>query len=461
MTTAVDGCHHNTTTMSDLDKLTSALSHLPSLTDPTSLLEAFGLTSLPQAQKYGILLGILTFTLTVGTVLTLLTLGGTWKRIELQEKSGEVTTAPDSVVQRKKRALILERLLENRYWMIQRYNEYSEDDKITSLNRLLMTTSPKNESDVTPTYKVNYTKAYKQCQDRPGGEILGGLPESRFESYARAYAGCGERTSLHYRWSYARMYENTCCKSHETVERYQQLWKERGGDVIGVHVRLEGLDEGRHAREFYEITNGSSYGADKQYDPEEVWGFLEYGPFLSEKSLMESPLFQLQRNQAGFAIVDMITDRLLGLVQLTNDDPKNLNVQLELPITKPSSQDTLQITEACFLLLDRLFAYGYRRVQISIDTQDVRAKRLPRTLGFTQEGQIPKHRIIKEANRDSILYGMLNSDWDGGARGVLFKKLYGEAMLKTDRANRGKEEKAEEEERKLAEQKEVESKKKT
>ena len=445
--------------MSDLDKLTSALSILP-LT-PTALFEAFGLSNLPTAQKYGIFLGILTFTLTVGTVLTLLTLGGSWKRIEIQEKSGEITTAPDSVVQRKKRALIMERLLENRDWMMKRYATYHHgDDPFTPLTELLMTFAPKNEKESNSIYKQNYTKAYRRCQDKPGGEILGGLPEARFESYARAYAGCGERTSLHYRWSYARMYETLCGKSHETEDRYGKLWKERGSDIIGAKVRLEVLEK-RHGKEFYDITNGMAYGADKKYDPEEVWGFLEYGPFTSDKALVESGIFQLNRDEAGFAIVDMITDRLVGVVHLINDDPKNLNVQLNLPIVKPSSDGTTEVMEACFLLLDRLFAYGYRRVQIAIDTQDVRAKRLPRSLGFTQEGQIPKHRIIKDSNGDSIIYGMLNSDWDGGARGMLYKKLYGEAMFKADKVNRGKEEKAEEEERKLSEQKVADGKKKT
>ncbi|KAL7482640.1 hypothetical protein ACHAW6_008311 [Cyclotella cf. meneghiniana] len=437
--------------MSDLDKLTSALSHLP-LT-PTALLETLGLHTLPAAQKYGILLGILTFTLTVGTVLTLLTLGGTWKRIEIQEKSGEIVSAPDSVVQRKRRALIMERLLENRDWMMQNYERY-DGNGITPLAQIMMTVAPTQEN-ATTSYKDNYTKAYRRCRDRPGGDILGGLPDARFESYARAYAGCGDRTSLNYRWSYARMYQNMCGRSHESEARYGKLWKERGTAIIGVMVRLEVLEK-RHAKQFYEVTSGMAWGEHKGYDPDEVWGFLEYGPFLSEQSMLESEVFRIEKDQAGFAIVDMITDRILGVVHLTNDDPKNLNVQLDLPITKPSSEGTLEVLEACFLLLDRLFAYGYRRVQIAIDTQDVRSKRLPRSLGFTQEGQIPKHKIIKDANRDSVIYGMLNSDWDGGARGVLYKKLYGEAAWKADRVNTSKEEKAEEEARRLKDKNESE-----
>ena len=86
------------------------------------------------------------------------------------------------------------------------------------------------------------------------------------------------------------------------------------------------------------------------------------------------------------------------------------------------------------LLLDRLFAFGYRRVQICVDSQDVRGKRLPNRLGFTQEGEILKHMIVKDANRDSLIYGMLNSDWDYGARAFVFRKVHGDKMQKIDAA---------------------------
>ncbi|EED90410.1 hypothetical protein THAPSDRAFT_263515, partial [Thalassiosira pseudonana CCMP1335] len=179
----------------------------------------------------------------------------------------------------------------------------------------------------------------------------------------------------------------------------------------GRTCRLEALEEQRHLNNLWEITSGNA-----AYNPDEVWGFLDYGPFQNAKSMKESGVFQLERNEAAFAIVEAVTDRLLGLIRLTKDDPQNLNVQMELPVLKPTSDGTVQQMEACFLLLDRLFAYGYRRVQMSVDSQDVRGKRLPGRLGFTQEGQIPKDMIVKEANRDSVIYGMLNSDWDKGAR---------------------------------------------
>merc|ERR1712032_918219 len=175
--------------------------------------------------------------------------------------------------------------------------------------------------------------------------------------------------------------------------------------------------------------------------------------------MLKSDMFQLENNSAAFAIVEMLTDRVLGVIHLTKDDPKNLNIQMELPIVKPSSDGKVEQFEACFLLLDRLFAHGYRRVQLCVDTRDVRGKRLPNRLGFTQEGQIPKHMIVKEANRDSLIYGMLNSDWDKGARAMLFKKIHGQAAQKADRNTVAKEEATHDQEERLRQKKDEEEEK--
>ena len=300
-------------------------------------------------------------------------------------------------------------------------------------------------------YEENYVRAYRKCQDKPGGATISGRPEARFEAYARAYAGCGTRTSTAYRRSYGRMYESVACKNHDTDEKYSSLFLSRPADLVGRTVRLEALEADRHLDVMYNITSGEANLEDKSYDPNEVWGFLDVGPFDSSKELRKSSVFQRRSDEAAFAIVEAVTDRAIGIIILSKDDPKNLNVQLELPIVKPSADGTVEQLEACFLVLDRLFALGYRRVQLTCDTQDAAGKKVAGRIGFTQEGMIPKHMVVKEANRDSNIYGMLNSDWDKGARAFLFKKLHGAAMLKVDYANNAKEGELEEQEAFLAE----------
>ena len=68
--------------------------------------------------------------------------------------------------------------------------------------------------------------------------------------------------------------------------------------------------------------------------------------------------------------------------------------------------------------------------------------------------------VVKEANRDSCIYGLLNSDWKKGARAHLFKKLYGAAALRFESANQKYEEEEDEKTRSLLEKKEGEEKKK-
>ena len=286
---------------------------------------------------------------------------------------------------------------------------------------------------------------------------MSGLPEARFEAYARAFAGTGPLVNRDYRRSYARLYESFSCQSHGTEEKFRHLYSERPADLIGRLVRLEALEVGRHVEDLYDGTCGSPHWGSKQFDPKEVWGFLEYGPFKDKEEMAASPIFHRKLDEAGFAIIENVTDRVLGVVMLINDTPQHLTISMEPPIVKPSVDGTAEPIEACFLILDKLFALGYRRVQMAVDSQDAMHKKLAARLGFTKEAEIPKHMIVKESNRDTTIYGMLNSDWSKGCRSFLFQKLHGTKMDKYDKSNNQKEGERDEQRFKLAEKKAMEA----
>jgi len=288
------------------------------------------------------------------------------------------------------------------------------------------------------------------------GSVLSGRPEARYEAYARAYAGCGSYTSVDYRRSYARMYEALCCMNHENEDKYSKLSKERPYDIIGKTVRLEALDVKRHLKDVFRLTSGEPALESKAYDAQEVWGFWEDGPFQNETKLRESFVFQRKQNEAGFAIVNSVTDKTLGVILLRNDDPNNLTIQLEPPIMQPLREGTKEQLESCYMLMDRLFAHGYRRIQISVDSVDADKRKMCTRLGFTLEGLLHKHMVVKEASRDSSIYSMLNSDWKSGARAALFRKLYGAAALNADTINEKAEDEADEQQRGLKKLKEAE-----
>mmetsp|Transcript_13605 Transcript_13605/g.34219 ORF Transcript_13605/g.34219 Transcript_13605/m.34219 type:complete len:472 (+) Transcript_13605:104-1519(+) len=461
---------------SDFEKLQQAFSEITaSFGSVESILAAFGLSDLPVAQRYGILFGFIVFVTTVSAVLALLVFGGTFKRIVEQNTTGRPSVETDYRV-RLERPLLLERLISAQERMIKlNYpNRYERKEGFTNLTKMLSSLAPptKDEQSKTETfnfgnqnaesmvgYKQNYFMGYRKCQDKPGGGILAGRPEARYEAFARAYAGCGDQTSLSYRRSYARLYEMVTCETLNSDDKFSKLYKERPQDVIGKWVRLEPLESKRHLKAVHAVTNGDPIFLKKAFDPQEVWGFETEGPFKTEKELGQSFVFQHNENESAFAILQNLNDRLVGVVMVENDNPQNLSIELKVPIAGPSHNGSKEQMEACFLILDRLFANGYRRVGLSTDSKDNQGAKLADRLGFTYEGCLLKDKIVKESSRDSNVYGMLNSDWDKGARRILYKKLYGAAMCKADLAYNNKEDELDEQQRVLAEEEEPKEKK--
>ena len=192
---------------SDLDNIKAALGGLQ-IGSFGDLLAAFGLSTLPTAQRYGILVGCCVFFITISAVLGLLVFGGSFKRIADQSmKDG--APMPDNVSQREGRPLLLERLVEAKERMLKEnypngYSAVKSSLKFTRLTTMLMNVAPSKEpTEAVPDlvdvefkkkkaskernvksnryesrtiipsgYQENYTRAYRRCQDLPGGEIL-------------------------------------------------------------------------------------------------------------------------------------------------------------------------------------------------------------------------------------------------------------------------------------------------
>ena len=74
---------------------------------------------------------------------------------------------------------------------------------------------------------------------------------------------------------------------------------------------------------------------------------------------------------------------------------------------------------------------------------------------MTLEGRLFKHRIVQDVSRDDCVYALLNSDWNGLIRAVLYPKLYGAAAWRADQRQERIEREQEEQARVLREQKEA------
>jgi hypothetical protein len=133
----------------DIEKLRVAFAELKKLGSVENLLEAFGLSGMPQAQRYGIFFGLVVFSCTLTAVIGLLVMGGSFKRIAEQADTGEATrlTATD---QRAHRALLLERLLDGRERLNKNYSPEPTTENLTNLTKMLCNEAPEDQLDAVP-----------------------------------------------------------------------------------------------------------------------------------------------------------------------------------------------------------------------------------------------------------------------------------------------------------------------
>ncbi|MBA3301035.1 MAG: GNAT family N-acetyltransferase, partial [Thermoleophilaceae bacterium] len=73
---------------------------------------------------------------------------------------------------------------------------------------------------------------------------------------------------------------------------------------------------------------------------------------------------------------------------------------------------TTAASEAVFLLAKHAFEdLGNRRLEWKTDARNERSRRAALRFGFTFEGIFRQHMVVKDENRDTAWFSMLDSEW--------------------------------------------------
>jgi RimJ/RimL family protein N-acetyltransferase len=123
----------------------------------------------------------------------------------------------------------------------------------------------------------------------------------------------------------------------------------------------------------------------------------------------------------------------IGMVSLCNHSPLDLRVEIAGLWLTPAFQGTGAMTETVLLVLQHLFQLKYRRVEWRCDGHNVRARRAGHSLGFTFEGVLRKHRVVKDCNCDTVVFALINSEWPVVEDQLKFKVA--QAMAKAGTGN--------------------------
>ena len=115
-----------------------------------------------------------------------------------------------------------------------------------------------------------------------------------------------------------------------------------------------------------------------------------------------------------FSVRDRLSGRPIGMVSFLNIAPDARRLELGNIWYGPEAQNTRANTEAAYLMLCEAFDFmAYRRVEWKCDALNKRSRSAALRLGFTYEGLFRQHMIVKDRNRDTTWFSMLDTNGTG------------------------------------------------
>lgn len=193
-------------------------------------------------------------------------------------------------------------------------------------------------------------------------------------------------------------------------------------------VRLAPLSVESHGASLYAVSNGnpvhSDIGSISDYDADAlIWRYMNSGPFES-RTAFDAYLQPLVESGNGIAlcVLDAKHNQPVGVATFMNNSPEHLKVELGNIWYSPIVQGKGYNLVATYLMAKHAFDLGYRRVEWKCNALNERSRRAALRMGFKFEGVQESHFIIKNKNRDTAWFRMLDREWPE-------VKLHLEAMI--------------------------------
>jgi RimJ/RimL family protein N-acetyltransferase len=172
--------------------------------------------------------------------------------------------------------------------------------------------------------------------------------------------------------------------------------------MAGTHAVLEPLHR-RHAAELFEAAR----------DADASWTYLSYGPFATAAAMearVAADAALLDR--MVWAIRPVATGVASGWLSLMEIEPANAAIELGHVWLSPKLQRTRAATEAFLLVLRRAAdEAGYRRLVWKCDALNAASVRAALRLGFSREGTLRAHKVVKGRQRDTAMFSMTGDEW--------------------------------------------------
>jgi RimJ/RimL family protein N-acetyltransferase len=171
----------------------------------------------------------------------------------------------------------------------------------------------------------------------------------------------------------------------------------------GDRVKLVPISAG-HAGELF----AAGHGGDGL-----LWEYLPYGPFADvEEMRLWLAACAASQDPQFFAIVSQETGRAAGMASYLRFAPDHRVVEIGHIWFGAELQRTPAATEAIYLMAAHAFEeLKVRRLEWKCDAGNERSRRAADRFGFTFEGVFRQHMLVKDRNRDTAWYSLLDGEW--------------------------------------------------
>lgn len=172
----------------------------------------------------------------------------------------------------------------------------------------------------------------------------------------------------------------------------------------GRAVTLEPLAV-RHAAELWDAAQADRNG--------DGWAYMGYGPFADAAAMRRHvAAFAAQHDPMAWAIRPHSSGAVSGWLTLMEIQPANAAIEIGHIWFSPRLQRTRAATEAMFLLMRHAMDdLGYRRLVWKCNALNAPSRAAAARLGFTEEGTLRAHLVVKGRRRDTAFYSILEDEW--------------------------------------------------
>jgi RimJ/RimL family protein N-acetyltransferase len=188
------------------------------------------------------------------------------------------------------------------------------------------------------------------------------------------------------------------------VPNWKPVARPAKAPLEGRHVLLRPVDPANDAGDLYAAS----------HPPEgdcATWTYLPDGPYESADHMREMLDFA-HRSEDPLFFTIVANDRPCGMASYLRITPEHGAIEIGHIWFGAGLLRTTAATEAIYLLARHVFDdLGYRRLEWKCNALNTPSRTAADRFGFTFEGVFRKQQVVKDRNRDTAWYAIVDDDW--------------------------------------------------